>query len=93
MSQQQLADVIGLSQQSVNKYENHSIEPDIATLIKMADYFGVTVDYLIGHTNEREAEGRGITDEEFSIISYYRKLTIKEKETIFLIMKVYARNY
>ncbi|MBQ8922805.1 MAG: helix-turn-helix transcriptional regulator [Oscillospiraceae bacterium] len=28
LSQQQLADVIGVSQQSVNKYENHNIEPD-----------------------------------------------------------------
>ncbi len=91
MSQQQLADVIGVSQQSVNKYENHSIEPDVATLIKIADYFGVTVDYLIGHANEREAERRGITDEEFSIVSNYRKLSQKERESIFLIMKVYTR--
>ena len=49
ISQQQLADVIGTSQQSINKYENHNVEPDISTLIMLADYFQVSVDYLIGH--------------------------------------------
>ena len=49
ISQQQLADVIGTSQQSVNKYENHSVEPDISALIKLADYFETTIDYLVGH--------------------------------------------
>lgn len=48
ISQQQLADVIGVSQQSINKYENHNIEPDIRTLVALADYFETSVDYLIG---------------------------------------------
>lgn len=52
ISQQGLAEAIGISQQSVNKYENHKIEPDIATLIKIADYFDVTLDYLVGRTDE-----------------------------------------
>ena len=36
MSQRQLADSIGVSQQSVNKYENHNVEPDIAVLVQIA---------------------------------------------------------
>ena len=52
ISQQALAEKLGISQQSVNKYENHKIEPDISTLVAMADYFDVTVDYLIGRTTE-----------------------------------------
>ena len=38
LSQQRLADIIGVSQQSVNKYENHSIEPDMDTLISLANF-------------------------------------------------------
>lgn len=38
LSQQRLADIIGVSRQSVNKYENHSIEPDIDTLISLANF-------------------------------------------------------
>lgn len=39
MSQRQLADRIGVSQQSINKYENHNVEPDIGALIRMATAF------------------------------------------------------
>ncbi|MGN0530228.1 MAG: helix-turn-helix transcriptional regulator [Eubacterium sp.] len=51
ISQQQLADVIGVSQQSINKYENHNIEPDIETLKNMAKFFNTSIDYLVGFDN------------------------------------------
>ena len=50
VSQRELAEAVGVSQQSINKYENHAIEPDIATLIALADFFRTWVDYLTGHT-------------------------------------------
>ena len=53
VTQKQLADIISVSQQSINKYENHNIEPDIDTLIKMADYFETSVDYIVGHSKIR----------------------------------------
>lgn len=53
ISQQKLADEIGVSQPSINKYENHDIEPDITTLIKIADFFETSVDYIVEHTNIR----------------------------------------
>ena len=43
ISQQQLADVIMVSQQSINKYENHNVEPEISTMIKIANYFNVDI--------------------------------------------------
>ena len=49
VTQKQLADAISVSQQSINKYENHNIEPDIRTMILIADFFHTSVDYLIGH--------------------------------------------
>ena len=48
ISQQKLADVIGVSQQSINKYENHNVEPDIATLKAMAAFFNTSIDFLVG---------------------------------------------
>lgn len=48
ISQQKLANDLGLSIQSVNYYIHEKREPSIATLIKLADYFDVSVDYLIG---------------------------------------------
>lgn len=52
LSQQSLAEKFNLSQQSVYKYENALAEPDITTLKSLADFFGVTIDYLVADTNE-----------------------------------------
>ncbi|WP_258088149.1 helix-turn-helix domain-containing protein [Weissella fangxianensis] len=49
LTQHQLANELGISQQSYARYEKGDREPNIATLIKLADYFDVSVDYLIGH--------------------------------------------
>ncbi len=90
ISQQQLADVIGVSQQSINKYENHMVEPDIATLIAIANYFSTSVDYLIGNTEvERKIEfvqKYDLNSEEKMFIDGYRKLNKTEKKIISLII-------
>lgn len=86
ISQQQLADAIGVSQQSVNKYENQDVEPDIAILIKIAEYFSVSVDYLIGRTPSPDFTVSFLSKEEKSILSKYKTLTTKEKEIIKLVI-------
>lgn len=55
-SQKALADMLGITQQAIYKYENLSVEPDIRTLILLADIFNVTVDYLIGREHEPVAQ-------------------------------------
>lgn len=50
MTQNELAKVIGYSSLSYARYEKGEREPDINTLCKLADYFEVSVDYLIGRT-------------------------------------------
>ena len=93
VSQQKLADTIEVSQQSINKYENHKIEPDIQTLIKLADYFETSVDYLIGHTDIdhiiETVSMYELNEDEASLISNYRKLSKKQKESIRLIIDNY----
>lgn len=46
-SQEALAELIGVSRQSVSKWENGEAEPEIAKLKLLADAFGVTVDWLL----------------------------------------------
>lgn len=93
LSQQQLAEVIGTSQQSINKYENHNVEPDIDTLIAFADFFNTSVDYLIGNTDiKRKIEPVHqyyLNDEETSLIDGFRKLTKGEKDSIFAVVNNY----
>ena len=46
--QKDLAKVLGVQQNSVSGWENGSREPDFAMLEKIAVYFNVTTDYLLG---------------------------------------------
>ena len=48
MTQEALAEVIGVSSQSISKWENATTYPDVALLPVLADVFGVTVDALYG---------------------------------------------
>ncbi len=50
ISQQKLGEHIGVTQQAIHKYETNVSEPDIQTLISLANFFGTSVDYLIGNT-------------------------------------------
>lgn len=45
--QPDMAELLGISYQAYGNYENGKREPDNATLVKLAEYFGVTVDYLL----------------------------------------------
>lgn len=95
VSQKQLAESIGVSQQSINKYENHNIEPDIETMIRIADYFNTSVDYLIGHTDLRRkiemAYAYELNSEESTVIEGYRKLSRKQKACVAVIIDSYEK--
>jgi len=86
ISQQKLGDEIGMSQQSVNAYENHDVEPDIATLIKIADFFETSVDYIIEHTHIRrkieEVSEYSLNEQEARHMDNYRELSPNSRKII-----------
>ncbi len=51
ISQVKLAMDLGMNQNSISRYETGEREADYETLIAFADYFGVSVDYLLGRTD------------------------------------------
>lgn len=91
ISQQRLANAIGVSQPSINKYENHNIEPDIGILIRMADYFNTSIDYIVGHTDEQgritHEEPFYLSKEEKETVMWYRSLSPEEKACVRLVMQ------
>ncbi len=51
ISQLKLAIDLDMNQNSISRYENCEREADYATLIKLADYFDVSIDYLLNRTD------------------------------------------
>ena len=56
LTQEQIAETLYVSCQAVSKWETNSSCPDISLLPVIADYFGVSVDYLIGHDTSKQME-------------------------------------
>ena len=54
ISQVKLAMDLGMIQNSISRYENGAREADYKTLILFADYFNVSIDYLLGRTDNPE---------------------------------------
>lgn len=49
VTQEQLGAVLGISSQAVSKWENDSALPDILALPVLADYFGISINELMGY--------------------------------------------
>lgn len=48
VTQRQIADYLNMAQPSYIRYEKGTSEPNLENLVKIADYFDVSVDYLLG---------------------------------------------
>lgn len=52
ISQLKLAMDLNMNQNTVSRYENLDRQADYETLVKIADYFEVSLDYLLGRTDK-----------------------------------------
>ncbi|HEY0826868.1 MAG TPA: helix-turn-helix transcriptional regulator [Bacilli bacterium] len=92
LTQEQLSVSLGISRAALSHYEKNRREPDYETLIKIANYFKVSMDYLVGRTNHPEVQLNeeirefvntlDLSDEEvlskFSLAVDGKKLTVEE---------------
>lgn len=56
LSQEELGELLGVSRQSISKYENNSAVPDLDRVVKLAEIFGVSLDELV--RGEKAAEDK-----------------------------------
>lgn len=56
VSQKEIGEAIGVSDVMISMYEQDKKNPSLPTIVKLAEYFGVSVDYLLGreHVDENE---------------------------------------
>ena len=75
ITQEVLAAKIGVERSSIGKYEASGVIPSIDVLIKIADIFNVTLDYLLGREtfgSRLQADESPLTGKELALISAYR---------------------
>ena len=93
ISQQKLADLLNLSQQSIYKYENGLAEPDIQTLKELSELFDVSIDYIVGNTDDPRRMDVFVETElaprELRCLRMYRRLTATRKKIIEMILEDY----
>ena len=66
---QEVADDLGISRSSLEYYEKNKRKPDIEVLTKIADYYNVSADYLLGRTNAET------TDKDLRFVCEYTGLS------------------
>ena len=54
LSQKQLSEILHISQRSYSHYETGSRNIPVEMLIRLANYYDISVDYLVGRTDKRE---------------------------------------
>ena len=68
LSQVQLAKELYVTKQTVSNWENGNIVPSVEVLMKIARYFSVSTDYLLGLDNRRYIETTGLTEQQVTHI-------------------------
>ena len=85
-----MAEQFSVSQSTYNNWENSLTQPSISQLIEIAKFFGVSVDYLIGNSDDYGIityNDRFLTDDEIELLGLYKSLPDTARKNILDFMK------
>lgn len=86
MSQTEFANKIGVAQNTVSNWENGNRLIDTETVARIADYFGVTIDYLLGRTGDMNQnpgeENISFDDFTYAMYNESKELTEEDKQAL-----------
>ena len=85
MQQKDVCKSLEIPQNTYSQYENGKRQPDNETLIKLAEFFNVSTDYLLGRTDNRHqkpGDTSDLTTKETDLIEKYRSLDLRGKSNI-----------
>lgn len=74
ITQSELSQAINTNQQNITRYEKGEVEPNIATLIKLADYFDVSIDYLVERRHQNKVDLSNLSETQKNIINLTKEL-------------------
>jgi transcriptional regulator with XRE-family HTH domain len=86
-TQQDIADILGVGRATIAEYETKGKQPDYEKLIKLAGFFGTSVDYLLGISNIRNTsdEITNAVEDDPELFEFWNEL--KEREDLQLLFK------
>lgn len=82
LSQSELAKQIGYSQNMISQWENGSRDPNTQTLIILADFFNITIDYLLGRTSTTNDKLEKLSPKAQLHIKKYLQLSVEGQENV-----------
>ena len=79
-TQTDIAEMLGITQQAYAHYENERRLPNVQMLCLLADYYNVSVDYLLGRTDEKSPTPKGaeLSEEDMALVRMLTDLSPSE---------------
>lgn len=100
LTQKQLAEKLGLSQQVVGYYENEINQPAPDMLIRIADFFKCSIDYLLCREDDfgniivqAESSAPVLSAEERELLEHFRAVDGKTQQRILALAEVRRQDY
>ncbi len=90
-TQQQVANDLSIVQQKYQQYESGKYQPDNEMLLKIANYFNVSVDYLLGRTEDRQevtVKEKSLSNNEQALLDLFNKVPIDQQALVLSMIEV-----
>ena len=92
LSQRAMAKILNISQGTYNNWENSNTQPSIEQLIALANFFDVSVDYLIGNSDELGSTFTGpLTQKQRAILRAFDNATPEIQDAIVTILSYFKK--
>ena len=82
LRQEQVAKLIGVNKSAISTYENDTRQPSFEILVRLANLYRVSTDYLLGQTNSRSVDLTGLTEQEAALVCELVETQTKKNEII-----------
>ncbi len=82
LRREQLAKLIGVDKGVISKYENGTRQPSFEILVRLANLYRVSTDYILGQTSNRSVDIYGLTEQEAALVCEFVETLTKKNEII-----------
>lgn len=86
--QKDMAKILGVSVSTYCYWEKGDFQPDNEALKKIADYFGVTIDYLLGYEQQAPPPTETLTDGEKALLDLFKRVPTEQQSLVLEMIKV-----